>query len=273
MPRIIKYKINYEQKGGMDLQFLPNYLAEIKQIYELVDGNNKNQVVLTGSGAILYYLHLLNRNDLIETYKAPSDVDLLLMNIEKIRNFSLAGLSFSNFTKQSGDNNSNTYMMQNKQNKTLVSFDLTKLNGQNIRHNVVDGIKIIDLDILESFYSDPDELSLRPAEKQAADMEKIRIIRLIKDTVKERFQHVAPAASSSSLFGDSSASARAAARPAFDSPFAPASARAAASSFNSPLASGLAASAFDSPRASGLAASAFDSPDARPQSKFAKKLF
>ena len=29
-------------------------------------------------------------------------------------------------------------MMQNKQNKTLVSFDLTKLNGQNIRHNVVE---------------------------------------------------------------------------------------------------------------------------------------
>jgi hypothetical protein len=265
MPRIIKYKINYEQKGGMNLGEVATYLKEIKDIYDLVNSVAPNQVVLTGSGAILYYLYHLGRMDLIQNYKAPSDVDLVLMNIHKIRNFSLDGLSFSNFEKISGDDISNTYMMQNKQGKTLISFDLTKLIGSTIRHNVINGMKIIDLEKLESFYIDPDELAFRSPDKVPEDLKKVEIIREIKERVKEIFPTIEYRAQLPIRRHDDSPQPSSFVAPAssFNSPARP------ASSFNSPFASGPAAPAFNSPFASSL-----NSPDAKqPKPKFAKKLF
>jgi hypothetical protein len=80
--------------GGIDENLVSRYIRQITKIYHIVNEkyngymtDKKDTIILSGSAAILYYLHSLGYKDLIinESFQSPSDVDLLIVYYTKMK--------------------------------------------------------------------------------------------------------------------------------------------------------------------------------------------
>lgn len=83
-----RYHVKYETLSKLNEDLAEILFSEIKEIYKIVNDkinsyaikpSERTPIVITGSGAILYYIKSLGYNDLINQMDVPSDVDLLML--------------------------------------------------------------------------------------------------------------------------------------------------------------------------------------------------
>ncbi len=171
-----RYKLKYDLHGGMRIELVETYKQEIEQLYKLVkDMFLGNPVVLSGSGAILYYLISLGYNDLIEEIIQPSDLDLLL--IDPSKNALLYNHFIGDFKKQIDSPVRSATFLNSWTTNKLKSFDLSI--EPKSKYNLVGDIFLIDLDLLLENYED----NLIP-EVRCRDYLKIAIIKKIKERLE-----------------------------------------------------------------------------------------
>jgi len=170
-----KYHINYEKQkpylmiGGMDNNLVPNFVNEINTIYSHIKNlySHGDIIVLTGSGALLYYLYILGYTDLINLLVEPNDVDFLLLTNESNATISVPFIG-DHKRKQETHEKSATFENDWAPHLKFKSFDLT-IPRSSITYNQVGKINLINLSQLKSYYQE--DVDVRPA-----DTQKIQII-------------------------------------------------------------------------------------------------
>ena len=171
-----KYNIKYEKYlmiGGMDNSLVSSFIKEINTIYTDIKSlySHGDIVVLTGSGALLYYLHILGYTDLIEKLAEPNDVDFLLLTNEPNATITVPFIG-DHKRKQATHEKSATFENDWASYLKFKSFDLT-IPRNSIIYNQVGQINLLSLSQLNSYYLD--DLTTRPE-----DNIKIKIINQIQ---------------------------------------------------------------------------------------------
>jgi len=178
-----KYHINYENKktnlmvGGMNNTLVPNFVNEINTIYTNIKSlySHGDVIVLTGSCALLYYLHILGYVDLINLLVEPNDIDFLLLTSEPNATISVPFIGDYK-RKQVTHERSATFENDWIQHLKFKSFDLT-IPTNSITYNQVGKIELINLSQLKSYYLDDVDVRL-------ADKQKIEIIEQMMSRLK-----------------------------------------------------------------------------------------
>jgi hypothetical protein len=169
-----KYSIEYCMIGGMNIDLISQFINEINSIYLNIKSlySHGDNVVLSGSCAILYYLYLIGYNDLINELLEPNDIDFLLLTNETN---SVITVPFIGDYKRQQDTHEKSATFKNDWDPHLKfkSFDLT-IPRNSITFNQFDKINLISLKQLKSYYND--DLDERPL-----DNKKIKIIEQIQD--------------------------------------------------------------------------------------------
>jgi len=174
-----KYNIKYEKSekhlmiGGMDNSLVSGFIKEINTIYTQITSlySHGDIVILTGSGALLYYLHILGYTDLINILSEPNDVDFLLLTNEPNSTITVPFIG-DHKRKQATHEKSATFENDWASYLKFKSFDLT-IPRNSIIYNQVGQINLISLAKLNSYYLD--DLTTRPE-----DNIKIKIINQIQ---------------------------------------------------------------------------------------------
>ena len=167
--KAFKYKIKYVQLkkklnktntnliGGIP-EWFSRFNLELKDIYSKVVGKYGEETVLTGSGAIAFVLNYLGMEEDLDSLETnlinPHDLDFIYVgrigkqNPESIGDFHInprqiteSSVTFSLDTDITNPLNQSNY---------IKSFDISKINS--IKYFVIDGIRIINLNTLKSFY-------------------------------------------------------------------------------------------------------------------------
>lgn len=155
-----KYHIKYEKQeqylmiGGMDNTLVPNFVNEINTIDSHIKSlySHGDVIVLSGSGALLYYLHILGYLDLIEKISEPNDVDFLLLTSEPNSTISVPFIG-DHKRKQETHEKSATFENDWAPYLKFKSFDLI-IPRNSITYNQVGPIKLLNLSQLKSYYLD-----------------------------------------------------------------------------------------------------------------------
>lgn len=174
-----KYRVKYETKekhlmiGGMDNSLVPNFIKEINTIYSHIKSmySHGDIIVLTGSGALLYYLHSLGFVDLIDKLNEPNDIDFLLLTSEPNATIRVPFIG-DHKRKQKTHVSSATFENDWVPYLKFKSFDLT-ISKDSIKYNQVGEIKLISLSQLKSYYIDNSDI-------RGEDKLKIKIIQEIE---------------------------------------------------------------------------------------------
>jgi hypothetical protein len=174
-----KYHIKYEKSekhlmiGGMDISLVPSFIKEINTLNTQIKSlySHGDIVVLSGSGALLYYLHTLGYTDLINELIEPSDVDFLLLTDEPNATITVPFIG-DHKRKQVTHEKSATFENDWATHLKFKSFDLT-IPRNSIIYNQVGTINLLSLSQLKSYYLD--DLDTRPN-----DNKKIQIITAIQ---------------------------------------------------------------------------------------------
>ncbi len=187
-----RYNIKYNLDGGMDENLINKYISQITHIYNIVNEkyngymtDKKDTVILSGSSAILYYLYSLGYKDLIinESFQSPTDVDLLMVYYTKMKPV-IDEIYIEDFVQLQKKPNSvkvSSATFKNEwTNNEIKEFDLTYVPFSGTHWNEVNGINVLDLNELKSFYEDDKDLD----ERQGKDYPKIDIIKQILDRLK-----------------------------------------------------------------------------------------
>lgn len=183
MSLINRYKIKYNLDGGMDEHLVSRYIKQITEIYHLVNTKyndymteKKDTVILSGSAAILYYLHSLGYDDLIRTdsFQSPTDVDLLMVYYTKMKPV-IDELYIGDYKRQKETKASSSTFKDEWTSNQINQFDLTYVPFSGTHWNDINGISVIDLKELKSFYEEDKDL----AERKGKDYPKIEIIQQI----------------------------------------------------------------------------------------------
>ncbi len=187
-----QYKINYSSNfnsnnkkylmfGGMNTTLTPSFIQEINTIYSNIVSmySHGDTVILSGSGALLYYLHILGYTDLIEELTEPNDVDFLLATLEPNATISVPFIG-DHKRKQTTLEKSATFENNWTPNIKFKTFDLT-IPRNSINWNKVGQINLITLNQLKSYYSD--DFDIRPD-----DIKKIQIIDKIQTNLRDKPQ-------------------------------------------------------------------------------------
>ena len=182
-----KYQIKYEKSekfllvGGMDNTLVANFVKEINTIYSHIKSlySHGDVIVLSGSGALLYYLNTLGFADLIDLFAEPNDVDFLLLTDEPNATITVP---FIGDYKRKQDTHEKSATFQNNWTPYLKfkSFDLT-IPKNSITYNQVGQINVLSLTQLKSYYKD--DLDTRPD-----DIKKIQIIEQIQSRLESNPQ-------------------------------------------------------------------------------------
>jgi hypothetical protein len=167
--KAFKYKIKYMQLkkklnktntnliGGIP-EWFSRFNLELKDIYSKVVGKYGEETVLTGSGAIAFVLNYLGMEEDLDSLETnlinPHDLDFIYVgrigkqNPESIGDFHINPRQITEssvtFSLDTGITNPLT------QSNYIKSFDISKINS--IKYFVIDGIRIINLNTLKSFY-------------------------------------------------------------------------------------------------------------------------
>jgi hypothetical protein len=174
----LKYKVKYLklkklfeelniQTGGILPIWYPQFENEMREIFYNVSNRYPN-VVLTGSGAIVYLLKELGMDDELNNIE-PGDLDLIYKsrlaepNPEIIGNYKI---------KPGQEYESSVTFVSTEDNKYIKSFDVSKTNP-NIKSFKFNGIEIIDLNRLKSDYKPSFET---PEERIEKDRYKMSVI-------------------------------------------------------------------------------------------------
>lgn len=167
--------------GGMDNSLVSNFIKEINTIYIQINSlySHGDTVVLSGSCALLYYLHSLGYTDLIDSLKEPNDVDFLLLTDEPNATITIPFIGDYK-RKQATHEKSATFENDWAPNLKFKSFDLT-IPRNSITYNQVEQINLLSLDKLKSYYED--DLETRPE-----DNKKIQIINQIQEMLRSNPQ-------------------------------------------------------------------------------------
>ncbi len=158
----IKYHIKYEKYekekylmiGGMDNTLVPGFVGEINNIYSHIKSlySHGDIIVLSGSGALLYYLHSLGYTDLIREIAEPNDVDFLLLTSEPNATITVPFIG-DHKRKQVTHEKSATFENNWAPHLKFKSFDLT-IPRNAINYNQVGQINLLSLAQLKSYYVD-----------------------------------------------------------------------------------------------------------------------
>jgi hypothetical protein len=174
-----KYYIKYDKTakhlmtGGMDNNLVSGFIKEINTIYTQIKSlySHGDIVVLSGSGALLYYLHTLGYTDLIDLLAEPNDVDFLLLTNEPNATITVPFIG-DHKRRQATHEKSATFENDWASYLKFKSFDLT-IPRNSIIYNQVGQINLLTLSQLKSYYLD--DLETRPE-----DNKKIQIINQIE---------------------------------------------------------------------------------------------
>ena len=177
--KALKYKAKYLElkkqiaklniKGGTIPEWYERFEYDLNQIFRALNNNYPN-VVLTGSGAIVYLLKNLEMYDELNTY-IPNDLDFLYKSRTPAKNKSI----ILNYKIKAGQENESsvTYNLMTGDN-FIRSFDISIIPDVNSFN--LNGIEIINLNRLKSDYR-PDLMT--PEERIEKDKYKIELINKI----------------------------------------------------------------------------------------------
>lgn len=196
MSLVSRYNIKYNLDGGMDENLVSKYIEQITNIYHMVNEkyngymtDKKDTVILSGSAAILYYLHSLGYKDLIinESFQSPTDVDLLMVYYTKMKPAidewyieDFRRVNNINLTKGPSAKVSSATFKNEWTGNAIKQFDLTFVPFSGTHWNEVNGLNILDLNQLKSFYDEDKDL----AERKGRDYPKIEIINKILEKLE-----------------------------------------------------------------------------------------
>ena len=183
----------YLMIGGMDNAVVPDFVKEINTLYSNVITmySHDDTIVLSGSGALLYYLHMLDYVDLITDLVEPNDVDFLLLTTEPNAVISVPFIG-DHKRKQVTLERSATFENNWAPHLKFKSFDLT-IPRNSITYHKVGNINLINLAQLKSYYQDelelenPDILKVRQGDEliEPVEIKKIKIIEKIQEKLSE----------------------------------------------------------------------------------------
>lgn len=194
MSLVSRYNIKYNLDGGMDENLVSRYIEQITKIYHMVNEkyngymtDKKDTVILSGSAAILYYLHSLGFKDLIinESFQSPTDVDLLMVYYTKMKPV-IDELYIEDFKQIIKKSNSHAIKVSSATFKNewtsdeIKKFVLTFVPFSGTHWNEVNGINVLDLKELKSFYDEDKDLE----ERHGRDYPKIEIIKQILERLE-----------------------------------------------------------------------------------------
>lgn len=178
--KALKYKTKYLElkkelnklniSGGIP-EWYDNFEHELIMLFNTVNNYYPN-VVLTGSGAIVYLLKHLEMNDELDNFM-PNDLDFLYKSRIWIKNPTIIeGYKI----KQGQENESSvTFILENNNISNFIkSFDISKID--NIKSFNFNGIEIINLNRLKSDYK-PDFMT--DEDRKESDMYKMNLIEKI----------------------------------------------------------------------------------------------
>ncbi len=157
-----KYHIKYEKSnkekyimaGGMDNTLVPGFVREINNIFAHIKAlySHGDTIVLSGSGALLYYLHSLGYSDLIKDIAEPNDVDFLLLTNEPNAKITVPFIG-DHKRRQVTHEKSATFENDWVPHLKFKSFDLT-IPRNAIMYNQIGQVNLISLSQLKSYYMD-----------------------------------------------------------------------------------------------------------------------
>jgi hypothetical protein len=161
MSLLSRYNIKYNI-DSIDEKLINKYIGQITSIYYMVNDkyngymtDKKDTVILSGSAAILYYLYSLNYSDLIinNIIQTPSDINLLMVYYTKTKPV-IDELYIEDFKQKKADDKVSSATFINKWTRDAIrEFDLTYVPFAETHWNEINGINVLDLTELKSFYS------------------------------------------------------------------------------------------------------------------------
>ena len=161
MSLLSRYNIKYNI-DSIDEKLINKYIGQITSIYHMVNDkyngymtDKKDTVILSGSAAILYYLYSLNYSDLIinNIIQTPSDINLLMVYYTKTKPV-IDELYIEDFKQKKADDKVSSATFINKWTRDAITeFDLTYVPFAETHWNEINGINVLDLTELKSFYS------------------------------------------------------------------------------------------------------------------------
>jgi hypothetical protein len=173
-----KYYISYQKGkkysmfGGMNNMLASIFISEISTIYSQIVSlySHGDIIVLSGSCALLYYLHSFGFTDLLDEFDEPNDVIFLLLTSDK--NSIISVPFIGDHKKQITYVKSATFSNDWASHLKIKTFDLI-IARNSISYNKVGKINLITLNQLKSYYSN--NLDLR-----TKNIKKIQIIEQIQ---------------------------------------------------------------------------------------------
>lgn len=158
---ISKYKIKYNLDGYINEYLINKYISQIIKIYHMTNEKyngymteKKDTIILSGYAAILYYLYSLGYKDLImnESFQLPTNVNLLMIYYTKIKP-DIDEYYIEDFKQITKKSNGNSVIFKNNwTSDEIKEFDLTLVPFNKICWNNINGINVLDLNILKTFY-------------------------------------------------------------------------------------------------------------------------
>ncbi len=147
-----KYYINYLTNANTNVSSVSSIIGEINKLYSLIASlySHGDSVVLTGIGALFYYLSITNNHSLIEELEKPDNIEFLLVTSNPNTLISVPFVGDFKKTKQ----NLKTYATFENYwdlHLKIKSFKLSVLFEQ-IKWNQLGEIKIIKLKNLENYF-------------------------------------------------------------------------------------------------------------------------
>ncbi len=147
-----KYQVNY--LSDTNVSSVSSIIGEINKLYSLIASlySHGDNVILTGVGALFYYLSLTNNNSLIEELPKLNNIEFLLVTSNPNTLISVPFVGDFKNTQQ----NLNTFAIFENfwdLHLKIKSFKLSVLSEQ-IEWEQVGEIKIIKLKNLENYFAD-----------------------------------------------------------------------------------------------------------------------
>ena len=174
-----KYYISYQKEkkylmfGGMNKLVASIFISEISTIYSQIVSlySHGDIIILSGSCALLYYLHSFGFTDLLDEFDEPDDVIFLLLTSEKNSTISVPFIG-DHKKKQISYVKSASFENDWASHLKIKTFDLI-IARNSISYNKVEEINLITLNQLKSYYSNNLDLKTK-------NIKKIQIIEQIQ---------------------------------------------------------------------------------------------
>lgn len=151
---IKRYEIKYQTNN---VKMTGDYIQEINKIYKMIKEVYKdNKIVLSGTGALFYYLVKLKYNDLIEKISAPNILEFLL--IEPVEETFIVIPYIDDFQRKDQEPTKKSQFRNFWSNASITEFSLELIN--NVNSMDVKGIPLVDIIELKQIIKDTNQLDV-----------------------------------------------------------------------------------------------------------------